>query len=236
MSGIDGAAVSDIDPSSAAADAPTGLFATLSDKAYSQLAEMIISLELRPGSLVSEPMLSQRLGIGRTPIREAFQRLIREGLVVAFPHRGLMIAEINQRTQLRLLEVRRELDRLLARLCAERANAQDRAKFSGIAAAMRASAAAGDDEEFMRLDRAFNRLMNQSADNEFAAKSVELVQGLWTRFWNRFYRDVGDIPRVAQLHAGIAEAIARQDPVAAAEASDRLVDYIGEFTRATLDC
>lgn len=214
---------------------PVELFATLTDKAYARLADMIISLELEPGSLVSEPTLSERIGIGRTPIREALQRLIREGLVVAFPHRGLLISPINQRTQLRLLEMRRDLDRLLARLCAERANNQDRASFAAIAVGMRASAAIGDDSEFMRLDREFNRLVSRCADNEFAAKSVGLMQGLWTRFWNRFYRDVGDIPRVAELHADLAEAIANRASDAAMAASDRLIDYIEEFTRASLD-
>lgn len=222
-------------PPPAAAPVSAEAFATLSDKAYARLYEMIVSLELAPGALVSEPMLSQRLQIGRSPIREAFQRLIREGLVVAFPHRGLLISEINQRNQLRLIEVRRELDRLLARLCAERAGANDRAAFARIAAGMRAAVAAGDDGEFMRLDQDFNRLMSRAADNDFAAKSVGMMQGLWTRFWNRFYRDVGDIPRVAELHAAIALAIAQQDPAAAMEASDRLVDYIDEFTRASLD-
>lgn len=222
-------------PPPPAASEPVEIFATLTDKAYARLASMIVSLELEPGTLVSEPMLSERIGIGRTPIREAFQRLIREGLVVAYPHRGLLISPIDQRTQLRLLEVRRELDRLLARLCAERANARDRAAFAAIAVGMRASAAVGDDGEFMRLDREFNRLMSRCADNEFAAKSVGLVQGLWTRFWNRFYREVGDVPRVAQLHADIAEAIAARSPDAAMAASDRLIDYIDEFTRASLD-
>lgn len=214
---------------------PVEIFATLTDKAYARLADMIVSLELEPGALVSEPMLSERIGIGRTPIREAFQRLIREGLVVAYPHRGLLISQINQRTQLRLLEVRRELDRLLARLCAERADDRDRAAFSAIAVRMRSSAAIGDDKEFMRLDREFNRLMSRCADNEFAAKSVGLMQGLWTRFWNKFYRQVGDIPRVAQLHADIADAIAARTAAAAMAASDRLIDYIEEFTRKSLD-
>lgn len=208
---------------------------TLSDKAYASLFGMIVSLELPPGSIVSEPMLAERVGIGRTPIREALQRLNREGLVIAYPSRGLLIAPIDQRTQLRLLEVRRELERLLARLCAERASARQRAAFAATAAGMREAAAKGDDSEFLRLDREFNRLMSQCADNDFAAKALGLMQGLWTRFWNRFYREVGDVPRVAQLHAAIAEAVAAQDAATAMAASDRLIDYIEEFTRATLD-
>ena len=54
-------------------------------------------------------MLSERLGIGRTPIREALQRLARERLIVVLPRRGIMVAEVNIRTQLRLIETRREV-------------------------------------------------------------------------------------------------------------------------------
>lgn len=208
---------------------------TLSEKAYRQLEEMIVNLELAPGSVLSEQVLSQRLGIGRTPIREALHRLIREGLVVSYPSRGLVISEINQQIQLRLLEVRREMDRLMARLAAERANARERAQFLEIADGMRASVEIPDYALFMRHDKAFNQLIAEAAKNEFALKTTALMQGLWSRFWNRYYEEVGDVPLVARLHAAIAEAIARRDAQAAAAASDRLIDYIEDFTRRTLD-
>ena len=61
---------------------------SLTDRAYADLEEMIVTLKLAPGRAVSESELSQRLGIGRTPIREALQRLAREELVVILPRRG----------------------------------------------------------------------------------------------------------------------------------------------------
>jgi len=61
--------------------------ATLSDRAYGDLEAMIVTLQLPPGSAVSEAALSQRLGIGRTPIREALQRLARERLITILPRR-----------------------------------------------------------------------------------------------------------------------------------------------------
>jgi DNA-binding GntR family transcriptional regulator len=82
---------------------------SLTERAYRQIEELIVTLQIPPGTVVSEASLSERLAIGRTPIREALQRLARERLVVVLPRRGIMVSEINVRTQLRLLEVRREL-------------------------------------------------------------------------------------------------------------------------------
>src|SRR5687767_7049582 len=93
---------------------------TLTDRAYTEIEELIVTLQLEPGSAVSEQMLSERLGIGRTPIREALQRLARERLVTILPRRGVVVSAIDVAAQLRLLEVRRELERLVARGAARR--------------------------------------------------------------------------------------------------------------------
>ncbi|HKX38598.1 MAG TPA: GntR family transcriptional regulator, partial [Burkholderiales bacterium] len=85
---------------------------SLTDQAYTALEELIVTLQLAPGEAVSEQMLAERLKIGRTPIREALQRLARERLVTILPRRGVMVSAIDVAAQLRLLEVRRELERL----------------------------------------------------------------------------------------------------------------------------
>src|SRR5690242_3930092 len=94
---------------------------SLTERAYRELEERIVTLQLPPGTVVSEGSLSDKLGIGRTPIREALQRLARERLVVIMPRRGIVVAEENIKTQLRLIELRREIERLLAGLAARRA-------------------------------------------------------------------------------------------------------------------
>src|SRR5262245_26407437 len=98
----------------------------LSEQAYTQLEEMITTLQLAPGQALSEPYLSGALGIGRTPVREALQRLARERLVIIHPRRGIAIADVNVRNQLKLLELRRELERLIARGAARRGSAEER--------------------------------------------------------------------------------------------------------------
>lgn len=207
---------------------------TLTDRAYRELEEEIVTLRIPPGTVVSEVLLSKRLGIGRTPIREAIQRLARERLVIIMPRRGVVVSEVNVETQLRLLEVRRELERLLARSAARRATAAERARFQAIAGGMEKAGRKNDDTTFLRLDREFNLLVLAAARNEFATGAMTLMHSLSRRFWYIHYKQVADLPMTARLHADMARAIARGDQRAATAASDRLMAYIEEFTRATL--
>lgn len=208
---------------------------TLTDRAYRELEEMIVTLQLPPATVLSEHTLALRLKIGRTPIREALQRLARDGLVVIMPRRGIMVSEINLRLQLRLLEVRRELERLMARLAAERATPEERLEFAEIASGMMKAAAKADDIEFMRLDQRFNIMIAITARNEFARRSMGLMNALSRRFWYQHYQEVADLPLAAKLHAAVAEAVAAKKPKIAASASDKLIDYIEDFARKTLD-
>lgn len=207
---------------------------TLTDKAYHALEEEIVTLRIPPGTVVSEAILSRRLGVGRTPVREALQRLAREWLVVILPRRGIMVSDIDPVRQLRLLEARREIERFLARSAAKRATVAQRAVFLAIADGMDAAGSANDDLAFMRLDREFNLLVLEAAGNEFAASAMSLMNGLSRRFWYMHYKQAADLPLAARLHGAIARAVADGDEAAAGGASDALVGYIQAFARATI--
>jgi DNA-binding GntR family transcriptional regulator len=207
---------------------------TLTDRAYTEIEELIVTLQLEPGSVLSEQMLAERLGIGRTPIREALQRLARERLVIILPRRGVMVSAIDIKSQLRLLEVRRELERLVARGAARRATEAERARFAELARGFERAARTGDDKAFMRIDREFNEMCLAAVRNEFAAGAMGLMNSLSRRFWFHHYREAADMPETAKLHADIARAIAAGDDKAAGAALDRLLDNIEAFTRATV--
>jgi DNA-binding GntR family transcriptional regulator len=207
---------------------------TLTDQAYTALEELIVTLQLAPGSAVSEQMLAERLGIGRTPIREALQRLARERLVTILPRRGVVVSAIDVAAQLRLLEVRRELERLVARGAARRASPAERERFAELARQFEKAARTGDDKTFMRIDREFNELCLAAVKNEFAAGAMGLMNSLSRRFWFHHYKQAADMPETAKLHADIARAIADADESEAGAALDRLLDNIQAFTRATL--
>lgn len=207
---------------------------TLTEQAYRTIEEQIVTLRLKPGDVLSEQMLSATFKIGRTPIREALQRLAREHLVVVLPQRGNLISEIDIRKQLRLLEARREIERLIVRRAARVATPAERDQFGRLADEFDASARTNDDRAFMRADKQFNDLGVQAARNEFAAGAIGLMHGLSRRFWYLHYRQAADLPETARLHAATARAIANGDEAAAARALDALLDALERFTRSTV--
>src|SRR3979411_2722216 len=97
-----------------------------SEEAYLRIRERIISLGMPPGSVVNESRLGEELKIGRTPIREALQRLARENLVRSIPHRGTFVTDVNITDLARITEVRVVLEGHAARLAAERCSAVDK--------------------------------------------------------------------------------------------------------------
>jgi DNA-binding GntR family transcriptional regulator len=207
---------------------------TLTEKAYRELEERIVTLQLKPGEFISEYALAHDLKIGRTPIREALQRLSREDLVTILPRKGILVSETDPRKQLLVLEVRRELERLVSRLAAQRASEQQRQQFSAIATDMDRAAKTNDDIMFLRLDRELNRLVTAAAQNDYAARAMRFLQGHSRRFWYLHYKQAADLPLCARLHADQARAVAAGDDKRAAAASDRLIDYVVTFTRATV--
>lgn len=93
---------------------------TQAEQAYRVLLEDIVTLRLDPGEVLAEDALRDRLGLGRTPIREALQRLASEDLVVVLPRRGVIVSQINVTDLTEIYEVRSKLEGLVARLAAER--------------------------------------------------------------------------------------------------------------------
>lgn len=208
---------------------------SLSEQAYQQLEEAIVTLELAPGLVVSEQALSEMTQIGRTPIREAIQRLARENLITVLPQRGILVAEMDVQQQLKLLETRREIERLICRSAARRATPAEREQFARLAQEFADEAREGDDARFMRSDREFNELCLTAARNEFAEGAMRLMHGLSRRFFYHNYKHSADLPSIARHHAQVAHHIAEGNETEAAAASDTMLDAIEAFTRSTLD-
>ena len=206
-----------------------------SDHAVALLQDLIERGELQPGTMVSERGLMEMTGLGRTPVREALQRLAREHLVQILPQRGVLVSALDIKRQLRLLETRREVERLVARCAARRATDQERQQFAELAKEFNAAAKAKDQTRFMRADKAFNDLSLRAARNEFASGAMGLMHGLSRRFWFMHHRQADDTQPIAVLHARISQAIADGDETLAAKALDELIDHNEAFTRSTVN-
>jgi hypothetical protein len=207
---------------------------SLSDQAYEQLEEMIVTMKLAPGTPVSESQLSTMLGIGRTPIREAIQRLSHEHLVSIMPKRGIFISDLNPQKQLRVLETRRELERLICKKSAKRCNSEERKQFERMAKDFQRAGKEKNEKLFLKVDKELNDLTIITAKNEYASRALSMLQGMSRRFWFGNFHQIGDITVAATLHANIAHAIFMGSEKEAGLAVDKLLDYIEEFTRKTV--
>ncbi|MFQ5603695.1 MAG: GntR family transcriptional regulator [bacterium] len=207
---------------------------TLADQAYRILEEMIVTLELPPGSAYSEADLSQKINIGRTPLRQALQKLADHRLVASLPRRGIIVSEVNIAEHLALLETRRVLDRLVVSRAARRANPDQRQELKSCAREILQAAATGDVAEFMCRDQQFDQIVETASRNIFAARACAPLHAHCRRFWY-LYQENGDLSQSAKLHAAVMKAVVVKDESAAANASDQLMDYLEQFTRAALE-
>ncbi len=207
---------------------------SLAEKAYVLIEEMIVTLKLAPGSHFSEGELSHQLGIGRTPIREALQRLATDRLIATVPRRGMFVTEINITEHLALLETRRILDRLIASRASKRAGDGQRARLRDCASEIVSAAAEQNLDSFMRLDRQCDEILEHASRNPFAVRAGAPLHAHCRRFWYR-YQENGDLPKSARLHADVMLAVAAGNESEAAAASDRLTDYLDEFARAAIE-
>jgi DNA-binding GntR family transcriptional regulator len=211
----------------------TGVTPNKADQAFIDIERMIVLQELPPGTLVSEKQLMEHTGLGRTPVREALQRLARERLVEIHPNRGVLIPVASIEAQLKLLELRRTLEPFAVRLAALRASAQQRAEARHLADYVRGGPLSVGD--FARFLRSAHLLVVSATQNEFVEVAMAPLQGLSRRFWfGNLTSPADDLAGAANLHHDILAAIADGDGDAAEAASLALNDYLFDFTYATL--
>ena len=152
------------------------------ERAYLLIRDQIITLKLAPGSVIEEARLREELGLGRTPIREALQRLAHENLVSFIPHRGTFVCDINLTDLHRLTEVRVELEGYAARLAADRAGAADRTLMKALIGELE-KIHESDTHSLMRLDQRIHRQVYQATRNAFLQSMLEESFNLSLRIW-----------------------------------------------------
>lgn len=204
-------------------------------QAYSRIEEMIITLALEPGAIVTEARIAESVGMGRTPVREALQQLVREGLVEVLPKRGIRISRIDAAKQLRMLEFRRQVERFIARSAALNATEAERQAFSSYARQFRDIAVSGDNAAFIGVDDDFTTAMADCSRNEYASDALKLTHGLSRRFANAYAFEVHGLRDNAARHADLATAISEGNADRAEEKIDALIDGVVAFTRTKLE-
>ena len=159
---------------------------------------------------------------------------VRGWSVKILPRSGAVVLNIDVEDHFKLIEVRREVERILIGRSARLADAGVRKAFSELRDRFNKAAQANDETIFMTADQEFNSLVARTADNVYAANAMGPLQAQTRRFWFLNFQKFGDLATVCRLHAGIAESIAANHEVAARKASDRLIDYVEEYTYQTM--
>jgi DNA-binding GntR family transcriptional regulator len=199
---------------------------SLAGQAYLMLERDIVTLRLAPGQLLTEAFLIERLGMGRTPVREAVQRLAWEGLMEIRPRAGVAVAALDPADFAKVLEARRGVELVLAKSAARYASSADDEAFAFVGDQMREAEKSGDVDLFLDADKAFDTVLAGAAANPYAARLAAPLQTHSRRFWFRLKRP-DSLAKAAERHLALIEAIMARDELAAEMAATALIDHLG---------
>lgn len=195
--------------------------------AYSRLREDIRTGILGPSARLRETELASRLGVSRTPIREALKRLQTDGLIVFSPH-GLVVAKLSPREVMEVYAMREVLEGAAARFAAERASRLEIESLKQIQAQQNSITNAAEAEQ---QNRRFHLAIQQAAHNKFLLDSMKAIQDAMSLLGTTTYAATGRVGIGWKEHAEIVDAIEKHDPDAA-EAAAR--EHIRNASRAML--
>lgn len=196
------------------ADAPV----SLRDRAYQEIKRRINRMEFRPGAYLNEAQISRTLRIGRTPVHQALDRLMLEGLVQVIPRKGVMVETISLDQVLQIIDVRLVNEPFCVGLAAERATPAEVAQLRVLLDSGGPSIRARDREQLMDLDRLFHHRISQAAKNPVLADTITRLHDRSLRFWFISLGDDLQLRRVDEEHRAILDAIAQRDAAGAADA------------------
>ncbi|HEY7032017.1 MAG TPA: GntR family transcriptional regulator [Thermomicrobiales bacterium] len=208
--------------------------ASAADVAYQRLKRLIVTVEIPPGTALSEPALVARLGIGRTPVREALRRLAGERLVVIFPRRGLVVAQLGLQEVQQLFEARLAVEGETARFAARRADEPAVASLTALNRAVHAAEDDGSFAAFLDVDQRLHREIARIARNTFLAESADRILTLTAWLWHAHMTRYGIEPSDYASHDRIVAAIADRDAGAARQAMVDHIERSRELLRVTL--
>ena len=207
----------------------------LADFAYETIENSIVNRELPPGALISENQLSDELGMGRTPIREALQRLKHIGFVEIHPRRGVLVLGVDIEHQLELLEVRRPLEALMVMCAAQRATASERSELETLAQELTEAAKSGERTRYFHANRQIHETEVRAAHNQVLTTTMNIIHAHSRRFWYAYVEQTNTFDEGARLHCAVIAAIVRGDAECAAHSARQLTNFLEQLTRNILE-
>ncbi len=193
-----------------------------------------MTLELPPGSPVSERELMERLGLGRTPVREALRTLAQEKLVEVYPRRGIVVSPVEVGDLAALSEARIALESFAARLAAERANADEREIARALLAELPGPRDVHDERALIELDQRIHRHVYRCAHNPFVESTLNECYTLSLRIWFVALDRVVQLDDAVTEHRDLLQAISDGDAERAEAVMRRHIQSFERAIRAVL--
>ena len=181
---------------------------SLSDRAYHDIRRMIVRLDLAPGAVVREDLLQAELSLGRTPIREALQRLERDQLVTVVPRRGVFVSNLDIGDLALLYETRSILEPYAMRLAAARGTDAD---WDEMATVLEQATASSTPDELLTVDRRCREIVWDAAGNRFVRPTLDMLYAQSDRLWHLYLGDVADLHLMVSEHRAILAALRDRD-------------------------
>ena len=196
----------------------------LRDVVFNTLRQEILTGKLKPGERLMEIHLADKLGVSRTPIREAIRKLELEGLVIMIPRRGAEVAQITLKSLEDVMEVRRALDVLAIELACERMNQEEMESLIQAYENFSAAVKTKDTRKIASADVAFHDIIVQSTGN---ARLIQLVSNLSEQMYRyrfEYLKDATSHEMLQREHKEMYESILRKDKVSAADVVRKHID------------
>lgn len=208
---------------------------TLVDLARRQLEARFVTLDLKPGSVWTEGSLSELLGIGRTPVREAIARMAVDGLVTVIRRAGLVICEISLEDQMSVLDARRVLEKMVSIGAARRCTTLERGQLLELAKGIEHAGKNQDVALYLRYHFDIKRFVARCARNKYAERALRPLHTLSQRFYFAHHRSLDNLAVVGPAHAELTRAIAAGDERLTAQRCDEVSDIAEAFTKSLLE-
>ena len=199
-------------------------FLPLRDVVFNTLRRAILTGELKPGERLMEIHLANRLGVSRTPIREAIRKLELEGLVTMIPRRGAEVAQITEKSLQDVLEVRRALDALCAELACDRITAEGKAALKNACDQFDEATKTGEVVAIAEADVALHDIIVQATGNQRLIQLINNLSEQMYRYRFEYIKDESGHENLVNEHRMIYESIMNGDREKAAAAARLHID------------
>jgi DNA-binding GntR family transcriptional regulator len=197
---------------------------SLREAAYEAIKHRIITCTFKPGEYINELQLSALLKIGRTPVHQALDRLMIEGMVDVIPRKGVIVKPVSLNEVLQIIEVRLINEPFGARLAAEQANDEDLGELADVLTRAKEWAALRNVERMMLLDREFHLLIARAAKNAVLTDLLRNLHERSLRFWFISLNSPTHYSSVQNEHAAILDAIRQRNADKAEAAMKRHIE------------